>query len=435
MFAFAGGGDGGVTLGVVDPGVSGGDPTTTDPAYRPVHVQYLEHLLQTVAPQVHTGFQASHRHRFLRCGQHLQCLTHGLFRGEGKTGEVFPDLYVLPAGQQDHLGTVHASTGSTDLLVVGDRGLWCAQVDHETEVGFVEPHAQGAGCHQGLDPVGQQVVLGLAALLGFGLSGVGTHLHTLLGQEAGRFHGCPDGEGVDDARSGDRGQVLGQPAETGRGVGKLDHGQPQTFPFQGAAQYEGVLTLRTGTKLFGHVASDSFVRGGGGGQYRHTLGQIVQQGTDTSVVGAEVMPPVGDAVSFVDDDQPRPCGKFWQDPVAKLRVVEAFGADQQHVHPSCGDVGVDLLPGGGVGTVDGACPDPGAFGGGDLVAHQCQQGGDDHGGSGSLGAAQCRGHEIHGRLAPAGALDDQGAPVLEDQCSDGPPLVVVQLRVLSGKGT
>src|SRR5699024_8729914 len=156
------------------------------------------------------------------------------------------------------------------------------------------------------------------------------------------------------------------------------------FTFEGATQYEGVLTLRTGTKLFGHVVSDSFVRGGGRGQYRNTIGQIVQQGTDTPVVGAEIMPPVGDAVSFVDDDQPRPCGEFGQDPVAKLRVVEAFGADQQHVHPSCVDVGVDLLPGGGVGTVDGACPDPGTFGGGDLVAPQCQHGGDDQGGSGSI---------------------------------------------------
>src|SRR5699024_8327453 len=203
----------------------------------------------------------------------------------------------------------------------------------------------------------------------------------------------------------------------------------------GATQYEGVLTLRTGTKLFGHVVSDSFVRGGGRGQYRNTIGQIVQQGTDTPVVGAEIMPPVGDAVSFVDDDQPRPCGGLGQASVAYLRVVDAVGADQRHGHPSGVDLGVGLLPGGGVGTVDGACPDPGTFGGGDLVAHQYQQGGDDHGGSGSLGAAQCRGHEIHGRLAPAGALDDQCAPVLEDQCSDGPPLVVVQLCVLSGKGS
>ena len=68
---------------------------------------------------------------------------------------------LLTAGQQHHLGVVDAAPGPADLLVVGDRRLRRAEVHHEAEVGLVEPHAQGAGGDQRLDPVGEQVLLRL----------------------------------------------------------------------------------------------------------------------------------------------------------------------------------------------------------------------------------------------------------------------------------
>ena len=60
-----------------------------------------------------------------------------LFRREGERGEVAPDRLVLGTGQQQHLGVLDGSTGPADLLVVGDRGRWCAKMGHEAEVGLM----------------------------------------------------------------------------------------------------------------------------------------------------------------------------------------------------------------------------------------------------------------------------------------------------------
>ena len=74
--------------------------------------------------------------------------------------------------------------------------------------------------------------------------------------------------------------------------------------------------------------------------------------------------------------------------------------------PAAIDV-LDRLPLLDVGGVDGDRADAGALGGRDLVAHQGQQRGDDHGRPGALGAQQQRGHEVDRRLAPAGPLHHQ----------------------------
>src|SRR5690606_32298278 len=216
-------------------------------------------------------------------------------------------------------------------------------------------------------------------------------------------------------------------------VGEADHGQVQALAVEAAAQDEGGGVV-AGLQLFGDVAGAAGVGGGGGGQHRDAGGQFAQQGADAPVVGAEVVAPVGDAVGLVDDDQSGSGGQAGQDAVAELGVVEAFGADQQHVDGALGDRGVGALPLLGVGAVDGVSADSGAFGGGDLVAHQRQQRGDDDGGPGSRGAAQRGGHEVDRGLAPSGALHHEDAPVPGGEGVDGPPLVLAQAGVGSGEG-
>ncbi len=253
-----------------------------------------------------------------------------------------------------------------------------------------------------------------------------------FGEEGGGLGGRGDGEGVDDPRSGEPVEVLGEPAEAVGVVGQAHHAQVQALAVEAAAQHEGGV-LVAGLQLLGDVAGDPLVGGGGGGQHRDAGGQFVQQGADAPVVGTEVVPPVGDAVGLVDDHQSGAGRQFGQDAVAELGVVEAFGTDEEHVDLAGGHGGVGALPLLGVGAVDGVGADSGAFGRGDLVAHQGQQRGDDHGGPGSLGAAQRGGHEVDRGLAPAGALHHQHAPVLGGQGAHGAPLVLAQSRVRSGE--
>ena len=173
------------------------------------------------------------------------------------------------------------------------------------------------------------------------------------------------------------------------------------------------------------------VGGGGGGQHRDAVGQVAQQGADPAVVGPEVVAPVGDAVRLVDHEQPAGGGQLGQHLVAEAGVVQPLGTDQQDVDLTGADGVLDGLPVLDVGGVDGDGTDAGALGGGDLVAHQRQQRGDDHGRAGTGLAQQQGGDEVDGRLAPAGALHDQRATPTDSQRLDRGPLVVAQDGVVA----
>jgi hypothetical protein len=139
-------------------------------------------------------------------------------------------------------------------------------------------------------------------------------------------------------------------------------------------------------------------------------------------------------VRLVDDHQPRPGGELGQDEVAEVGVVEPLRAHQQHVDGARLDLGEDLVPVAGVGRVDRAGADARPLGRLDLVAHQRQQRRDDHGRAGAALAEQPGRHEVHGGLAPARPLDDQGPAPLDDEGGDRRPLVVAEPRVLAGEG-
>ena len=186
-------------------------------------------------------------------------------------------------------------------------------------------------------------------------------------------------------------------------------------------------------ELLGDVGGHPGVGGGGGGQHGDAVGQVAEQGADPPVVGPEVVAPVGDAVGLVDDQQPAGGRQPRQHLVAEPGVVEPLGGHQQHVDLAGADLVVDRLPLLDVGGVDGHRPDAGPLGGGDLVAHQRQQRRDDHRRPGALLAQQQGGHEVDRRLAPAGALHDQGAPLVDRERRDRRPLVVVEDDVVPAR--
>ena len=85
-----------------------------------------------------------------------------------------------------------------------------------------------------------------------------------------------------------------------------------------------------------------------------------------------------------------------------------------------------------VRRVDRHRPHPGPLGGGDLVAHEREQRGHEHGRAGAARAQQQRRDEVHRRLAPPGALHDERAAAAVDERLDRLELPVVELGV--GRG-
>ena len=116
----------------------------------------------------------------------------------------------------------------------------------EAEVGLVEAHAERGGGDQRLDPVGEQVLLGLRAARRprSGRCSDATAMPAAA-QERGDLLGGGDGQRVDDAgaragrRGGRRARPAGAPAS-----GSSQHGQAQRLAVERAAQHQRVVAGR-----------------------------------------------------------------------------------------------------------------------------------------------------------------------------------------------
>jgi hypothetical protein len=174
-----------------------------------------------------------------------------------------------------------------------------------------------------------------------------------LGQARREVLGAGDGERVDDPAAGQVVEV-GRPASRSA-LGGQDRGNAQaqqpgpdrrgwSSPVAGSAARRG---------LDGSGAGCG--GGGGGGTGRHTGasvldvgdhpgvgrgrrrehrgagGQRSQQFPDAAIVGAEVVPPVADAVRLVDDEQPAAAARSGSCSAAEGGVVEPLRTDQQDV--------------------------------------------------------------------------------------------------------
>lgn len=217
-----------------------------------------------------------------------------MFSGEGEGAEVVPDRAVLGAGDQNHVGSLGGAAGAADLLVVGDRGSRGTDMDDESEVGFVEAHTEGRCRNERFDVVGEKVRFHRYAFGGVCLAGVGTGFAPLRGECFGEVL-CPtDGEGVDDSRSG---QCVEPVGDVGCPVGvlvEMYHRQVQGGSVQSSAEDEGGVGAAacSHTELSSHVGNDSIVRGGGGRENRDTAGELGQERADRAEGWPEVVTPV-----------------------------------------------------------------------------------------------------------------------------------------------
>ena len=252
-----------------------------------------------------------------------------------------PDVGILAPREQQHVGALGGTAGAADLLVVGNRRGRSTEMDHEAEVRLVESHAERARGDQRFELVVLELTLQLFALVGVRTAGVGTHLMTGLAQESSGVLGSRHRERVDDAAARHVAQMAQQPAEAGTRVGQLEHAEPQGRTGEGSADRQH---LPSSSELFGDVDDDSLVGRRRGGEHR----EIGRQGRDelgeTAVVGAEVVAPVGDAVGLVDDQHSHTGDQVGQLLIAKARVVEPFGRDQQDVDFVGGELGAASRP-------------------------------------------------------------------------------------------
>ena len=146
------------------PRLAGGHPAAAVAGHRAVHVEHLEHRLQPAPGQVDPGLDAA-----VDSGLPASASASSVARTCRSGGKASEAKYAQMSrssrpGSSIDLGPLDAAPGPADLLVVGDRRLRRAQVHDEAEVGLVEPHAEGAGGDQRLDPVGEQVLLRLQPL-------------------------------------------------------------------------------------------------------------------------------------------------------------------------------------------------------------------------------------------------------------------------------
>ncbi len=186
-----------------------------------------------------------------------------------------------------------------------------------------------------------------------------------------------------------------------------------------------------GAELLGDIGHDAAVGRGGRREHGNAGRDAGDEIAQAPVIGAEVMPPVADAVRFIDDEKSDARDELRQLLVAERRVVEALRRDQQHVDLVAVELCEHVAPFVRVGGVDGDRADAGALGGGDLVAHEGEQGRDEHRRAAAAAPEQQRRDEVDRGLAPSGALDDERAASPVDEGLDRLELPVVEVGVVA----
>ena len=209
------------------------------------------------------------------------------------------------------------------------------------------------------------------------------------------------GQGVDDPGAGQSVQMLRQPC-------KADSLRRRTHRLQG----ERLPHQRTALDLYAaelrlHILDDPVIGRGGRADDGHSVGHRPQDIAQAPVVGAEIMPPVGNAVGLIDDQQADAAGNRQQHLVHEFVIGEAFRRDQQGVGHAFPNGALKRRPVLRVRGIDRQGADTQPFSRFDLVPHQGEQGRHDERHAMAPAAEYPGRDEIYRALAPAGSLHDQ----------------------------
>ena len=236
-------------------------------------------------------------------------LDHRLF-GSAAIGIAFDQppsqRHIAGGDQQLAVGIFTVASGAADLLVVGLYRAGRSQVGDGAHIGAVDPHAEGVGGDDDLNPVLDEIALDLVAIRPSHAGVIGCCPPAGILEADGFLFGDLAGRGVYDGRTGflvrsaeGFGQQRVDPLTSLGGAADLGDPQCEVGAGKAAQQLRGVSGQSEAFEdLVAHYRCGSRCTGENPG-----VGQAAQQLADLQIFGAEVVTPLADAVGFVDGDQ------------------------------------------------------------------------------------------------------------------------------------
>ena len=198
--------------------------------------------------------------------------------------------------EQDALAGQAVPPGPAGFLIVAFQRLGQAVVNHQADVRLVDAHTESDGGNDNRHPVADKILLGLAAGIGVQAGVVRAGSQAPGVQVISQFLGFPAGKAVDDG--GLLALFLQQGQQSAPGVALGHYGVAEVVPVKARQENPPLLQIQ----LADDVGAHPFRSGGGEGNDRR-LGKVPPQGAQVAVIRAELMPPFGNAVGFVNGDE------------------------------------------------------------------------------------------------------------------------------------
>ncbi len=346
-----------------------------------------------------------------RLGQPQQRIQPGMIGGLAfGRGQPLVDLPptqadVVGAVKRQRLGRGTIAAATADLLIIGLDRLGQVRMRDPANVGLVDAHAKSDRGHHDQPILALEPRLDLAAGLALHTAMIGGRGQTRLVQRGCQCLGLGAGAAIDDARlsAPGGGEIEDLPARSVLGL----EGQMDIRPIKAAQEY---LWLRAVEQPRHDLVAGLGIGGGGKGGQGHA--QRPAQLANPQIIGAEVMPPLADAMRLVHGDGLHPGaaqhrhGRPGRQPLGRHVKQPQFARIQRPHHLGVLFLGIAAGQGGGSDARFGQCTD--------LIAHQGDQRRNHHR---QPVPYQC-GQLIAQRLAAAGRHDRQHVAAGRDGIHD-----------------
>ena len=172
-------------------------------------------------------------------------------------------------------------------------------MDDKTKIGLVETHPQGNGSHQDFHFVVQQSSFKFLPVLIFQFCVVCRRVDIVFTKPHGHPFRIPDGESVDNSASGKRGYIRSQPCHPFNCITGIDVAESQAPAGEGSP-----CKFRANAYLPFYILHDPVVGRSSSCKDRNICGHGLEHAYDPFVIRAKIVPPVGNAVSLVNDEHP-----------------------------------------------------------------------------------------------------------------------------------
>ena len=211
-----------------------------------------------------------------------------------------------------------------------------------------------------------------------------------------------------------------------RAVGQPQHAEAQRGAGERSPDGQDVLAA-AGAELVGHVGDHTAVRRGRRRQHRHPRGHLGDEVAQAPVVGAEVVPPVADAVRLVDHQHAEALHEGGQLVLPERGLFSRSGETSSTSTSSAASRCSSSSHSCALVELIATARTPARSAAATWSRIRASSGETSTVGPAPRCAQEHRRDEVDRRLAPPGALHDEGAAVVVDERLDGLELAVVEL--------